>query len=119
MHTMKMHGYATPNYNEQLVKTINHCKVTCDKMIPYLLQLRDVHTRTTQIRLLMDCADICDLASRMLSQNSYVSKEVISLCAYICELCGRECAKFQDTMSQHCSQTCLNCARDCQAYVMA
>lgn len=100
-----------------LVKTIQHCEATCQQMSSMLLGTQDVHARTTQIRLLQDCAEICATAAKYLARHSAFTKSILKKCAQICEACARECARFPDQASQHCSQVCLHCARECLEFI--
>lgn len=104
--------------NESLIDTLDFCQTTCEHMTTLLKERPDVSTRTLQLRLLRDCADICGLTSKFIARSSYFSKNIAGLCGYICEVCGNECAKYPDPESQNCAQICLNCARECKAFAM-
>lgn len=99
-----------------LLHTIQHCEATCEHMVTHLLCLHHDDRRDSQIQLLRDCADICTLMAKYLARNSCHSKVLANVCAYICEHCGHECAKFPDAMSQHCAKICLHCAQACRAF---
>jgi len=53
------------------------------------------------IRLDKDCAEICWSAAAFMSRGSKFIHEICTVCAEICEACGRECRKFQ---MDHCQQ---------------
>lgn len=102
--------------NEQLVKTIQDCEATCEHMTNHLKGLADFHMRTKQAMLLRDCADICGLTAKFVARGAIFARQTASLCACICEACGKECARFPDHMSQHCAKVCLHCARECAKF---
>ncbi len=111
-------GYPVAGHymHEALVKTIQNCEATCEHMTAHLKKLRDFGMRTKQATLLRDCADICGLTANFIARGSMYAKNTAALCACICEICGQECARFPDQMSQNCAQVCLHCARECRAF---
>ncbi|WZL74169.1 four-helix bundle copper-binding protein [Clostridiaceae bacterium 35-E11] len=110
--------YTNPGHQANLVDTIQKCEETCEHMTTFLKRKADVHQRKRQLQLLRDCADICTLTAKYIARNSGFSRCIANLCAYICETCGIECAKFPDPESQNCAQICLHCARECRAFAM-
>ena len=99
-----------------LLNTVQNCASVCEQMVTAMLGTPDIDARRTQIRLLVDCANICTLMASYLAANSPFAKPLASLCAVVCEACGSECARFPDQMSQMCSQICLNCAQECAMF---
>jgi hypothetical protein len=114
-------GYPVAGYymNQHLVKTIQDCEVTCEHMTFHLQKLQDFQMRAQQALLLRDCADICGLAAKFAARGSMFTRQTAALCACICEVCGQECARFPDQMSQHCARVCMYYARECRAFAGA
>lgn len=102
-----------------LLKTVQDCLNVCEHMVTAMIGAPDVQARRMQIHLLRDCATICATMASYLASYSMFSKATAGLCSQICEMCGNECAKFPDQMSQMCSRVCLNCAQECRAFAMA
>lgn len=103
--------------NQAFVETLQECESTCEHMTHHLKMMEeDYRARITQAMLLRDCADICDLTAKYAAKDSIFAKNAASLCAYICVMCGNECARFPDRMSQHCAMVCFNCAKHCTAF---
>lgn len=50
------------------------------------------------------------MASQWMSRGSMYAKQFCQLCATICDACGAECAKFQDTHCQQCAEECRKMA---------
>ena len=113
-----MSHYDMSHRHEYLIKTIQECEVVCEEMTTMLKRKYDVRMRVMQLQLLRDCADICGLTVKYIARHSIFSKCIANLCAYICEMCGRECSRFSDAESQHCARICLKCARECSAFAM-
>jgi|DewCreStandDraft_2_1066082.scaffolds.fasta_scaffold11861_4 hypothetical protein len=115
MQHMPNASYPTMKTSPNVIRTVQDCEAICEHMVSVLLGYPDIHARAIQIQLLRDCALICATTAAYLARGSMLVKSVTSLCAYICEVCGKECAKFPDEASQRCSRICLNCAQECRA----
>ncbi|MGE4283880.1 MAG: four-helix bundle copper-binding protein [Clostridia bacterium] len=111
-------GYPVAGHyiNECLVKTIQDCEATCEHMTNHLKKLPDFQVRVRQAVLLRDCADICGLTAKYVARGAIFARQAAALCACICEVCGNECARFPDQMSQNCARVCMYCARECRAF---
>jgi hypothetical protein len=100
------------------LRMLQDCSSMCNKMCDVLLNRQDVHQRRHQLKLLADCASICELCAKFVAGNSLLMKSICEYCAYVCEVCGNECLKHPDQESQMCGQMCLNCARECRSLAM-
>lgn len=114
---MMMHGQHMMHH-EHLIETIQSCEAICEHMTTHLKHRHDVHARLVQLQLLRDCADICGLTAKFIARNSVFAKCIANICAYICEMCGRECLRFPDVESQNCARICLHCAQQCRTFAM-
>lgn len=103
--------------NEELVRTLQDCEASCEHMSHYIKRLPDYKERFRQAVLLRDCADMCALTAKTLARHSLIGVDAAEICARVCEACSRECAKFNDPMSQNCSRICRHCARECARFV--
>ncbi len=99
-----------------LLATVQQCQNVCEHMMTMMLGAPDVQNRRIQIQLLHDCAAICKLLAGYLASGSPFVRAVANQCAAICEMCGNECARFQDQHSQMCSQVCMHCAQECRTF---
>jgi hypothetical protein len=104
--------------HQSLLNTLQECAVVCQQTSVPLMSRPDATMRANQMKLMRDCAEICNLCVKYLSWSSPFSKSLCDFCAYVCECCANECLKFSDRESQFCAQTCLNCARQCRAFAM-
>lgn len=112
------YGIAPSTMHLSILKAVQECDASCEHTTTVLLGSQDIHARSMQIQLLRDCATICATAVCFLARHSVFAKPLANLCAYICELCGKECAKFPDQESQHCSHICFHCAQECRTFAM-
>ncbi len=104
--------------HEKLLNTIQDCEAICEEMTTMLKRKSDGYMRVMQLQLLRDCADICGLTAKYIARYSVFSKCTANLCGYICEVCGSECAKFNDVESQHCARVCMSCGKMCREFAM-
>lgn len=101
-----------------ILRMLQDCASMCHRTCGMLLNRPDAHLRRAQIKLLSDCATICEVCAKFVSGNSVLMKTICEYCAYVCEICGNECLKHTDQDSQKCGQMCLNCARECRSLAM-
>jgi hypothetical protein len=70
------------------------------------------------IRLCLDCADICEAACRVglrrTGENEQVIREMLELCARVCDACAAECEQHEHEHCKLCAQMCRECAEDCR-----
>jgi hypothetical protein len=73
---------------------------------------------TQCIRVCLDCADVCDattnLGLRRSGSNEAVLKEMLELCARVCDACAAECDKHEHEHCKLCAIMCRECAEDCR-----
>lgn len=100
------------------LRMLQDCASMCYKTCDMLLNRPDAHLRRPQIKLLADCATICEVCAKFVAGNSILMKSICEYCAYVCEVCGNECLKHPDQESQSCGQMCLKCARECRTLAM-
>ena len=113
--TSTYHYYPMNTY-ERVLKTVQNCEAVCENTFTAVLGMQDVHTRSHQLQLLRDCADICTLTAKYIARCSMFAGSLAGLCAEICEICGRHCLMHHDPQSQYCGRVCLDCARECRGF---
>ena len=70
------------------------------------------------IRLCLDCSDICEATARLglrrTGDDQPMLRELLELCARMCEACAAECEKHEHEHCKLCAQICRECAEDCR-----
>ena len=63
-----------------------------------------------------DCADMCVMASCMMSRGSEYAKQMCEICADACDACAMECEKHASKMEEckMCAEACRACAKECR-----
>jgi hypothetical protein len=76
------------------------------------------HAEAGHIRMLLDCAEICQISANFMLRASERHPYTCAVCAQVCELCARDCEHFQgDQQMRMCGEACQRCADSC--YYMA
>jgi hypothetical protein len=69
----------------------------------------------THIRLLLDCAQICQLSADFMLRLSDHHMMTCRICAEICDACAQACQSFaQDEELSQCARICAQCASSCR-----
>jgi hypothetical protein len=70
------------------------------------------------VRICLDCSDVCEaagkLAVRRTGANEQVLREMLELCARVCDECAAECERHEHEHCKLCAQMCRECAADCR-----
>jgi len=88
--------------------------VACSICYDACLKENDIGRMRDCIRLDRECADMCELAAKSISQGSPFVREICALCADICDACGKECEKHMHEHCKHCAEACFACAQACR-----
>jgi hypothetical protein len=99
---------------EDCIRACIECAAACDRCASACLQENGIDMMRKCIQLDMECAAICYAAARIMSLNSDHAVEICSICASICDECGKECRKHDHDHCQECARLCLACAEECK-----
>jgi len=74
-----------------------------------------MHAEEAHIKLLLDCAEICQTSANFMLRSSDLHAEICRACAVVCERCAEDCERMGDDVEmQRCAQTCRRCAESCR-----
>jgi hypothetical protein len=91
------------------------CYSICTETITHCLQMGGKHAEPSHIRLLMDCAQICQTSAGFMLRMSDLHHHTCQICAEICERCAVDCEGFgDDEMMVQCAEACRRCAQSCK-----
>ena len=90
------------------------CAVACNHCAASCTQEENVQMMANCIYLDMQCATACFAAAQLMSLGSDFAPKMCALCVEICEACGKECAKHNESHCQECAKLCKACAEACQ-----
>lgn len=100
---------------ESCIAACDACAVACDHCSTACLSEANVAEMKDCIRLDIDCAAICRLASGAMARGSMQAPLICALCASICETCAAECSRHVHDHCKACAEACERCATACRA----
>ncbi|MEV0727220.1 four-helix bundle copper-binding protein [Polymorphospora sp. NPDC050346] len=96
------------------------CAQACTACADACLSEEQVAALTVCIRINLDCADLCETTSRVLSRHTgydrNVTRAMLVACVAACRSCAEECDRHA-AMHEHCrvcAEACRHCERACQ-----
>jgi len=100
---------------ERCIQNCLDCRRICMETIGYCLQMGGRHSEPAHIRLLIDCAEICQTSADFMIRHSELHTSSCALCAEVCEACAEDCAQFLgDERMAACADMCRRCAESCR-----
>lgn len=91
------------------------CHSACEDLVKHCLEMGHEHAAPEHIRLLTDCAQICQTSADFMLRDSDQHMLICGVCAEICEACADDCDRFQDDQKmQQCAEVCRRCAESCR-----
>lgn len=91
------------------------CHRTCVAAVRYCLEKGGRHAAPEHIRLLIDCAEICQTSANFMLRGSAVHKTICGACAEVCDRCAESCEAIgDDAQMQDCAEVCRACADSCR-----
>ncbi|RKH53679.1 four-helix bundle copper-binding protein [Corallococcus sp. AB049A] len=67
------------------------------------------------LRLLMDCADICDTSARFMLRGSDLHSRTCFACAEVCAACATACEETGlEGLMKACAEACRRCEESCR-----
>lgn len=97
---------------DTLVTKATACQRACNHCYDACLNEEDIKMVANCIRTDRDCADICGMVVSFSDRDSEIFKDLVALCAKICDVCATECEKHEHM--SHC-QACAVACRECEA----
>jgi hypothetical protein len=97
------------------IQNCSECHGVCVETVTHCLQKGGRHAAPDHIRLLLDCAQICQTSADFMLRSSPLHTRTCAVCAEVCEQCARDCEQLgDDEMMRRCAETCRRCAESCR-----
>ncbi len=96
---------------EECVTNCSDCHDICMESAAHALSQGIEHFH---VRLLQDCAQICDTSRDFMLRGSPRHTQTCGLCADMCVECGDMCRTHDDPVMQSCADVCRRCAASCR-----
>lgn len=101
---------------QRCIENCNRCHALCQEMIQHCLELGGKHATPAHIRLLQDCAEICQTNVDFMLRMSEFHPELCGVCADVCTRCAEQCERIGqgDDMMKRCAEACRASAKTCR-----
>lgn len=101
---------------QQCLDDCLECHRACTETVVYCLQMGGALAAPDHIRLMLDCAEICQTSAGFMLRHSPLHDRVCAASADICERCAANCDGMadDDPAMRECAETCRRCARSCR-----
>lgn len=118
LHKMKRNGnhrkkVIRMNRYDPLISLCGLCAENCYQCYRNCLDELHCEKKKHCLKLLMDCAMICELTATMVALSSEFLRDQIRLCARVCERCKEECEQEAEMYCKTCAEACTRCFHEC------
>jgi len=98
---------------QSCIENCNRCAQVClQTAMNQCLEMGGRYVEAEHFRLMMNCAEICQLSANFMLSNSRFHNRTCEVCAEICEACAMDCGRIGDM--KECESTCRQCAESCR-----
>ena len=99
----------------ECIASCTDCHQVCVETISAGVQRGGDHAHLLHLRLLMDCATVCDATRDLMLRSSDFAHQMCGLCASVCERCAASCERVGGEDMRRCADACRRCAQSCRA----
>lgn len=105
----------TSAHMQQCIDDCLDCHSICLETLNHCLQMGGKHAEAGHVRLLLDCAEICQTGANFMLRDSQLHSRTCGVCAEACLRCAEDCERFRDDdQMTACAEVCRRCAASCQ-----
>ena len=124
MHTQTHQSESTKNWMammpsamQECIKNCLECYQICSHVAEHCLKKGGKHADPKHIKLLEDCAKICNLSADFMLRRSEFHTSTCGACAEVCNACAESCEALasDDPMMKACAEACKKCASSCSS----
>jgi hypothetical protein len=97
------------------IELCGDCHKACLETSMYCLQQGGRHAEANHVRLMFDCAEICQTSANFMQRGSDLHVFTCGACAAVCRRCAEDCQRMSDDLRMAaCAEMCRRCAESCQ-----
>ncbi len=102
----------------ECIEACTSCHNICQETTTYCLEQGGKHVEPSHMRLMLDCVEICNVATNYMLARSDFTDDICKECADICDACAESCEEFTgDRTMLNCAEACRRCAEACRKMV--
>ena len=101
---------------QQAIDECIRCHAICVQTVGHSLELGGKRADPSYIRLLTDCAEMCQTSADFMLRGSDFHPRTCGVCAEVCRACAEDCERMAegDQMIKDCAEECRRCAESCE-----
>ncbi len=100
---------------QQCIDDCLECHSICLMTANHCLEMGGKHAEAGHVRLLLDCAEICQTSANFMLRDSQLHGLTCGTCAEVCLRCAADCERFpDDEQMMACAEVCRRCAASCR-----
>ena len=89
------------------------CHSMCLRMaMTYCLEQGGRHVEQKHLRLMLNCAELCQTSANFMLSESPLHGKVCAVCAEACDACAKSCEQVGGM--RECVEECQSCAKSCR-----
>ena len=97
------------------LRACRDAQAACLETAGYSVRMKGYYAEIGHLRLLEDCAKLCEVSIDFLLRGSEMQISVLGLCADVCRRCASDCERFDyDQRLLACAAACERCAEVCR-----
>ena len=96
------------------IEACQRCAALCHHCAAFCIKEENASMMATHIQLTLECAAICSAAATLMSLGSEYVKDILKLCATMCDACAEACSKSANEHCLECAEACTKCADECE-----
>lgn len=98
---------------QDAIRACLDCHSMCLRMaMGYCLERGGRHAEQKHLRLMINCAELCQTSANFMLSDSPLHGRVCLICAEACEACAKSCEQVGDM--RDCVEECQDCAKSCR-----
>lgn len=97
------------------IDNCDDCHSICLETVTWCLEQGGEHASPDHVKLLQDCAEICQTSANFMLRQSTHHSLTCRACAEVCERCAEECERMDGDQMQACAEACRRCAQTCRS----
>ncbi len=103
------------------IEAASDCYTSCTETLTYCLDAGGELAEPEHLRLLLDCAEICQTSQNTLLRGSGLSQLLATVSIEACEKCAESCRALVGSGEQlaGCAEVCMHCAECCRELVVS
>jgi hypothetical protein len=107
-------SHITPKMQD-CIEDCQKCHNVCIETAIHSLQKGGKYAEPFHLRLLADCAEICQTSANFMLRGSELHFKTCAVCSDVCVSCAVSCEHFKDEeMMNRCAEECRRCAESCR-----